>query len=145
MSSRMLHIRGNFAVIGELWTARITCKLVKWNCSLSMIIQTLPAIDCMIIICHPLPMENPRFVTINTHEICHFDWLFGSNQYIESWKNMERTTILSLFVIALYSSFSRSGQVWGHTPELRVAAPQTGLRLAIAQADARPVMCLSLR
>ena len=37
----------------------------------------------------------------------------------------------------------RSGQVWGHTPEQRIAASTLqrysfGLRLAIAQADARP-------
>ena len=44
----------------------------------------------------------------------------------------------------------RSGQVWGHTPEQRVAASTlrryfSGLRLAIAQADARPVMLISFR
>ena len=43
----------------------------------------------------------------------------------------------------------RSGQVWGHTPEQRVAAStlqrySLGLRLAIAQADARPVIHVSL-
>ena len=42
------------------------------------------------------------------------------------------------------------GQVWGHTPEQRVAASTLrrysfGLRLAIAQADARPVMPASFR
>ena len=45
---------------------------------------------------------------------------------------------------------SRSGQVWGHTPEQRVAASTSrrysfGLRLAIAQADARPAMPASFR
>ena len=44
----------------------------------------------------------------------------------------------------------RSGQVWGHTPEQRVAASTLrrysfGLRLAIAQADARPVIPISFR
>ena len=44
----------------------------------------------------------------------------------------------------------RSGQVWGHTPEQRVAAStlgrySLGLRLAIAQADARTIMPISLR
>ena len=44
----------------------------------------------------------------------------------------------------------RSGQVWGHTPEQRVAAStlrrsSLGLRLAIAQADARPAMPASFR
>ena len=44
----------------------------------------------------------------------------------------------------------RSGQVWGHTPEQRVAASTVrrysfGLRLAIAQADARPTMPVSFR
>ena len=40
-----------------------------------------------------------------------------------------------------------SDEVWGHTPEQRVAAPilHTGLRLANAQADARPAMPISLR
>ena len=43
-----------------------------------------------------------------------------------------------------------SGQVWGHTPEQRVAASTLrryyfGLRLAIAQADARPAMPASFR
>ena len=43
-----------------------------------------------------------------------------------------------------------SGQVWGHAPEQRVAASTLrrysfGLRLAIAQADARPVMPVSFR
>ena len=43
-----------------------------------------------------------------------------------------------------------SGQVWGHTPEQRVAASTLrryfyGLRLAIALADARPVMLISFR
>ena len=43
-----------------------------------------------------------------------------------------------------------SGQVWGHTPKQRVAASTLwrysfGLRLAIAQADARPVMPISFR
>ena len=45
---------------------------------------------------------------------------------------------------------SRSGQVWGHTPEQRVAASTLrrysfGLRLAIAQADARLAMPASIR
>ena len=45
---------------------------------------------------------------------------------------------------------SVSGQVWGHTPEQRVVAsilPRKffGLRLAIAQADARPAMPVSLK
>ena len=44
----------------------------------------------------------------------------------------------------------RSGQVWEHTPEQRVAASTLrrysfGLRLAIAQADARPAMPASFR
>ena len=44
----------------------------------------------------------------------------------------------------------RSGQVWWHTPEQRVAAStlrrySLGLRLAIAQADARPAMPVSFR
>ena len=44
----------------------------------------------------------------------------------------------------------RSGQVWGHTPEKRVAASTLrrysfGLRLAIAQADARSAMPVSFR
>ena len=44
----------------------------------------------------------------------------------------------------------RSGQVWGHTPEQRVAASTLrrysfGLRLAIVQADARPVTLISLK
>ena len=39
----------------------------------------------------------------------------------------------------------RSGQIWGHTPEQRVAAStlrrySIDLRLAITEADARPVM-----
>ena len=43
-----------------------------------------------------------------------------------------------------------AGQVWGHTPEQRVAASNLrryffGLRLAIAQADARPAMPVSFR
>ena len=43
-----------------------------------------------------------------------------------------------------------SGQVWGHTPEQRVAAStlrlySLGLRLAIAQADVRPAMPVSFR
>ena len=42
----------------------------------------------------------------------------------------------------------RSGQVWGHTPEQRVATStlrrySLSLRLAIAQADARPIMPVS--
>ena len=45
---------------------------------------------------------------------------------------------------------SGQGQVWGHTPEQRVAASTLrrssfGLRLAIAQADARPAMPASFR
>ena len=45
---------------------------------------------------------------------------------------------------------SWSGQVWGHTPEQRVAASTLWryffvLRLAIAQTDARPVMPISFR
>ena len=44
----------------------------------------------------------------------------------------------------------RSGQVWGHTPEQRVAVSTLrrhsfGLRLAIAQADVRPAMPVSFR
>ena len=44
----------------------------------------------------------------------------------------------------------RSGKVWEHTPEERVAASTLpryffGLRLAIAQADARPAMPASFR
>ena len=47
-------------------------------------------------------------------------------------------------------SIDRSGQVWGHTPEQRVAASTLrrysfGLPLAIAQADARPAMPVSFR
>ena len=46
--------------------------------------------------------------------------------------------------------FYRSGQVWGHTPEQRVAASTLrrysfSLRLTIAQAVARPFMPLTLR
>ena len=45
---------------------------------------------------------------------------------------------------------NQEAQVWGHTPEQRIAASTLrrysfGLRLAIAQADARPVMPVSLR
>ena len=44
----------------------------------------------------------------------------------------------------------RADQVWGHTPEQRVAAPTLrlysyGLRLAIAYADASPVIPISFR
>ena len=47
-------------------------------------------------------------------------------------------------------SVTPSGQVWGYTPEQRVAGSTLqrysfGLRLAIAQADARPAMPVSLR
>ena len=43
---------------------------------------------------------------------------------------------------------ARSGQVWGHTPQQRVAASTLrrydfGLRLATAQADAGPAMPIS--
>ena len=49
-----------------------------------------------------------------------------------------------------YDFRSKSGQVWRRTPEQRVAASTLrrytlGLRLAIAQADTRPVMPISLR
>ena len=44
----------------------------------------------------------------------------------------------------------RSGQVWGHTPEQRVATSTLRrysfvLRLAITQVDARPVMSIILQ
>ena len=50
----------------------------------------------------------------------------------------------------IFQFLVRSGQVWRHTPEQRVAASTLrryplGLRLAIAQADARPDMPASLR
>ena len=50
----------------------------------------------------------------------------------------------------VWRHFLSSGQVWGHTPEQRVAASTLRrysffLRLAIAQADARPVMPISFR
>ena len=50
-----------------------------------------------------------------------------------------------------FQKFSeRPGQVWGHTPEQRVAASTSrrysfGIRLAIAQTDARPAMPVSFR
>ena len=47
-------------------------------------------------------------------------------------------------------SYVGSGQIWGNTPEQRIAASTLrrysfGLRPAIAQADARPVMPISFR
>ena len=49
-----------------------------------------------------------------------------------------------------YAEIDMSGQVLGHTPEQRVAASTLrryflGLRLAIAQADAKPAMPASFR
>ena len=78
--------------------------------------------------------------------------------------------VIKLHVFFMGDNVEESGQVWRHTPEQRVAASicngilqppsghrpgrrqarhahilQIGLRLAIAQADARPVMSISFR
>ena len=67
---------------------------------------------------------------------------------------IERQDIFCLVLTALRLAdrghVVRSGQVWGHTPEQRVAAStwrrfSLGLRLVIAQADARPAMPVSFR
>ena len=57
---------------------------------------------------------------------------------------------ISFIYYVYYSQLGWPGQVWGHTSEQRVAASTLrrysfGLRLAIAQADARPAMPASFR
>ena len=61
-------------------------------------------------------------------------------------KNRSEATYGEWFFI---TSSDRSCQVWGHTPEQRVAASTlrrySGLRLAIAKADGSPAMPASFR
>ena len=64
------------------------------------------------------------------------------------WNSRENSLLCGSCVLDIGQV--RSGQVWEHTPEQRVAASilrrySFGLRLAIAQADARPAMPASFR
>ena len=82
---------------------------------------------------HPADVTNATSTT--TSQVAHHSSV-PSNKMVRT-----RSSIRDVFV---------KGQVWGHTPEQRVAASplrrySLGLRLAIAQADARPAMPVSFR
>ena len=83
-------------------------------------------------------------------------WIFYEKVNFFSQKNFPRYCytqsrhFLAFYVVIDIYQSVRWGQVWGHTPEQRVAAStlrrySLGLRLAIAQTDARPVMSISFR